>query len=66
MKKDITKLVIVPVDGSKFSLKSLSYIHTLYGAGHRLKLALIHILPSLPPYLSRNREEALARPNNLK
>ncbi len=62
MKKDITKLLIIPVDGSKFSLRSLAYIHTLYGAEHNLKITLMHILPSLPPIMVeesiRNRKTA--------
>jgi nucleotide-binding universal stress UspA family protein len=51
MKKEFRKFIIVPVDGSKLALKSLDYINRIYGADHDLKVALLHILPSLPPIM---------------
>jgi hypothetical protein len=62
MKNNITKLIIVPVDGSKISLRTLGYIHMLYGTEHNLKITLMHILPSLPPIMveesAQNRKTA--------
>jgi len=62
MNTEITRLVIVPVDGSRIALKSLGYLHTLYGTKHSLKIALIYIMPALPPILvdeaKRNRKTA--------
>jgi len=51
MPKDISKLAVVPMDGSKDASKALNYIHTLYPTDHNLKLALLHVLPALPPIM---------------
>jgi len=51
MQKDITKLAVVPMDGSKDAFKALNYIQTLYPIDHKLKLALLHVLPALPPIM---------------
>jgi nucleotide-binding universal stress UspA family protein len=51
MQKEITKLVIVPMDGSKDAFKALNYLQTLYPAHHNLKWALLHVLPALPPII---------------
>ena len=47
--EDLTKHIVIPLDGSKNSLRSLEYIDLIYGSRHNLELTLIHILPSLPP-----------------
>ncbi|MBU1163734.1 MAG: universal stress protein, partial [Proteobacteria bacterium] len=49
---DLTKSIVVPVDGSKNSLRSLEYINLIYGPNHNLEVTLIYILPSLPPILT--------------
>ncbi|MDL2122373.1 MAG: universal stress protein [Deltaproteobacteria bacterium] len=53
--KDLTKSIVIPLDGSKNSLRSLEYINLIYGPGHSLEVTLIHILPSLPPILTDNK-----------
>ncbi len=53
--EDLTKSIIIPLDGSKNSLRSLEYINLIYGPGHNLEVTLIHILPSLPPILTDNK-----------
>jgi len=50
--EDLTKSIVVPLDGSKNSLRSLDYINLIYGPSHNLEVTLIHILPSLPPILT--------------
>jgi len=49
---DLTKSIVIPVDGSKNSLRSLEYIKLIYGPNHNLEVTLIYILPSLPPILT--------------
>ncbi|MBU3979954.1 MAG: universal stress protein, partial [Proteobacteria bacterium] len=49
---NLTKSIVVPVDGSKNSLRSLEYINLIYGPNHNLEVTLIYILPSLPPILT--------------
>lgn len=44
----VTKKVIVSVDGSKDALKSLSYIHFMFGSEHDLNVVLFYVLPSMP------------------
>jgi len=38
MQKDITKLAVVPMDGSKDAFKALAYIQTVYPADHKPNL----------------------------
>jgi nucleotide-binding universal stress UspA family protein len=42
------KSIIVPVDGSKNSLKSLDYLEMMLGPKHDVKIMLCYILPALP------------------
>ncbi len=51
----LTKSIVISLDGSKNSLRSLEYINLIYGPGHNLEVTLIHILPSLPPILTDNK-----------
>jgi len=52
---ELTKMLAVPVDGSDNALKSLEYLHLIYGKDHNLEVTLKYILPSLPPLLADNR-----------
>ena len=52
---DLTKMLVIPVDGSDNALKSLDYLHLIYGNRHNLELTLKYVLPSLPPLLTDNR-----------
>jgi nucleotide-binding universal stress UspA family protein len=51
MVKDNQKMIVVPVDGSEDSLKSLDYINLLFGAGHNIKTNLLYVMPRLPTML---------------
>jgi len=53
--EDLTKSIVIPLDGSRNSLRSLEYVNFIYGPGHNLEVTLIHILPSLPPILADNK-----------
>jgi len=46
---DLQKMVVVPLDGSENSMKSLDYLHVIYGGDHNIEVILKHVLPSLPP-----------------
>ena len=52
---DLTKMLVIPVDGSENALRSLDYLHLIYGSDHNLDLTLKYVLPSLPPLLADNR-----------
>ncbi len=45
--EDLTKKVIVPVDGSKDALKSLNYLDLIFEKNHNLDVDLVYITPSL-------------------
>lgn len=47
----IAKLIVVPVDGSKNSLRSAFYLQSLFGVEYDFKIVLLHILRALPPIL---------------
>lgn len=59
--EDLTKSIVIPLDGSKNSLRSLEYLNLIYGPGHNLEVALIHILPSLPPILTDKTSDKQTR-----
>jgi nucleotide-binding universal stress UspA family protein len=52
---ELTKMLTVPVDGSENALRSLDYLHLIYGNRHNLEVTLKYVLPSLPPILADNR-----------
>ena len=51
MTEDIQKMIVVPVDGSENSLKSLDFINLLFGPEHNIKTTLFYVMPRLPPIL---------------
>ncbi|MFP3869786.1 MAG: universal stress protein [Syntrophobacteria bacterium] len=55
MTADLTKMIVVPVDGSENSLKSMEYLSLIYGPGHDLEVTLFYVLPALPPLLEEER-----------
>ncbi|MGW8209328.1 MAG: universal stress protein, partial [Syntrophobacteria bacterium] len=52
---ELSKMVVLPVDGSENALRSLDYLHLMYGSDHNLEVTLKYVLPSLPPVLADNR-----------
>jgi len=52
---ELSKMVVLPVDGSENALRSLDYLHLMYGKNHNLEVTLKYVLPSLPPVLADNR-----------
>ena len=48
---DLSKMIVVAVDGSENALKSLDYLGLIYGAKPSLEIVLLHVLPSLPQIL---------------
>lgn len=49
------KMVVVPLDGSGKSLQAIDYLDAVFGSAHRIQVALLYIMPSLPPFLVENR-----------
>ena len=52
---ELTKMLTVPVDGSENALRSLDYLHLVYGNKHNLEVTLNYVLPSLPPIFADDR-----------
>lgn len=52
---ELTKMIVLPVDGSDNALRSLDYLHLMYGNKHPLEITLKYVLPSLPPILTDDR-----------
>ena len=52
---ELTKMIVMPVDGSDNALKSLDYLRLMYGNRHNLEVNLKYVLPSLPPILTDDR-----------
>ena len=44
--ENVTKKIVIGVDGSKNALKSFDYLKTIYGTKHDLDLSLLYISPS--------------------
>ena len=58
MPSDLTKTIIVAVDGSEEALRTLDYLGLIYGAKENVAVKILYILPSLPPILvaDQNRQ----------
>ncbi len=54
---ELTKMIVVAVDGSEDALKSLDYLSLMYGPKHNLEVALLYILPTLPQILITDDRE---------
>ena len=52
---ELTKMIVLPVDGSENAQRSLEYIDLMYGKDHNLEVTLKYVLPSLPPILADDR-----------
>ena len=52
--KDLAKKIMVAIDGSENSLRSLDYINLMYGPGHNIEVLLFYALPALPPILTKD------------
>lgn len=50
--ENLTKSIVIPLDGSKNSLRSLDYLDLVYGPKHNLEVNLLYVLPSLPPFMT--------------
>ncbi len=46
--EELLKRVVVPVDGSDTSLKTMDYLKLIYGSQHHLEIVLLYVLPALP------------------
>jgi len=52
--RDLAKKIMVAIDGSENSLRSLDYIDLMYGPGHNIEVLLFYALPALPPILTKD------------
>jgi len=50
--ENLTKNILIPLDGSKNALKSLDYLDVMFGPKHNLDVTLLYIWPLLPPVLT--------------
>ena len=55
MSEKIVKMVVIPLDGSGKSLQAIDYLDAVFGSKHNLQVALLYVMPSLPPFLVENR-----------
>ena len=51
MNKDVSKMIVLPQDGSEFAMKSLDYLNRIFGPKHNLNPVLLYIVPSVPSAL---------------
>jgi len=66
MSSDLAKLIVVGVDGSENSLKSLNYLSLVYGPKHSLEVLLVYILPTLPQILIADDRETKVKLLNIE
>lgn len=52
MADSITKSIVLPVDGSKNSLKAVDYLSLLFGNTPDMHVTLFYVQPSVPPILA--------------
>ncbi len=53
--EDLKKSIVIPIDGSKNSLRSLDYLNFMFGPDHKMHVHLLYVMPSLPPLLTDNK-----------
>ena len=51
MSSDLSKMIVVGVDGSENGLKALDYLGLICGPKPTLEIVLLHVLPTLPQIL---------------
>jgi len=51
----LKKSIVIPLDGSKNSLKSLDYLDLMYGHEHDMDISLFYVMPLLPPILTDDK-----------
>lgn len=49
MSENVSKMLVMPQDGSEFAIKSINYLNLIFGPKHNMDVVLFYILPSLPP-----------------
>lgn len=60
------KMVIVPIDGSENSLKSLNYMGHYFASTENIKILMLYVLPTLPPILVDECKKDRAAAQKLK
>lgn len=63
MNTEITKSIVVPLDGSENALKTLRYLKLIYGSQHNLVITLFHAIQGIPPILA---EESKSNPDTAR
>jgi len=62
MPEKVSKMIVLPQDGSEFAIKSIDYMNLMFGPKHAINPVLMYVLPSLPPAMIeeglKNRETA--------
>ena len=53
--EELKKSIVIPIDGSKNSLRSLDYLNLMFGPEHKMHVHLLYVMPSLPPLLTDNK-----------
>ena len=66
MTKKLMKSICVPIDGSENAKRSLDYLNFMFGPGQSLKVTLLYILPTLPPFLVEEQKKNSAVARKLK
>lgn len=60
---EITKSIVVPLDGSENALKTLKYLKLIFGSQHDLDITLFHAIQGIPPILV---EESKSNPDTAR
>lgn len=63
MGTEITKSIVVPLDGSENALKTLKYLKIIFGSQHILDITLFHSIQGIPPILV---EESKSNPDTAR
>ncbi len=57
MDTNVTKSIVVPLDGSANALKSLDYLNLIFGNRHNLQINLFHAVAAIPPILAEESKK---------
>jgi nucleotide-binding universal stress UspA family protein len=49
MTETVSRMIVMPQDGSEFAIKSVDYLNLMFGPKYPLNPVLCYVMPSLPP-----------------
>ncbi len=66
MTEPISKMIVLPQDGSEFAIKSIDYLNLMFKPNQSIRPVLLYVMPSLPAALTTAGKNSLHAAGDLK